>query len=98
LPVAMRKTVNCGQCGTNSEIVIQPTAVRADISEPFVSPATGRIVSSRVQLHDDLRRSGCHLREPGESKDLARTRQEIAAREDQNLEHALRTTAQGLGL
>lgn len=98
LPVSLRHSVSCGQCGVKGEIVIMPAAVRTDISEPFISPGTGKVISSRAQLAEDLRRSGCHLREPGEEKDTARTRREIAAKEEALIDHAVSQTAQGLGL
>ena len=98
LPIALRHSASCGTCGVPGDIVIMPTALRADISEPFISPGTGKLVSSRAQLHDDLRRSGCHLREPGEDKDIARTRRELAKKEEAVVDTWVEKTAQGLGL
>lgn len=80
------------------EIIIMPTAVRADISEPFFSPGTGKLISSRAELQEDLRRSGCHLREPGEDKDTARTRRELAVKEEALINDVIERSAQGLGL
>jgi hypothetical protein len=81
------------------EIVIKaPAMVMQDSLEPFESPATGRWIESRRQMEQDLRESGCHLRERGEEKDVARARAEINAREEAFLDRAVRTTAQDLGL
>jgi hypothetical protein len=42
--------------------------------EPYVSPGTGRIISSRAQRADDLRRAGAFLYEPGVKEDIARNK------------------------
>lgn len=98
MPIALRRTVRCVKCRILGEIQIQPTAVRTDIAEAFESPATGKWITSRAQLNEDLQRSGCHIWEAGEQKDTARRRQELAAQEDQRIEQAVRETAAGLGL
>lgn len=35
--------------------------------QPFESPATGKMITSRAELRDDLAASGCRLLEPDES-------------------------------
>lgn len=101
VPVALRRTITCASCKVLAEIVIkQPPLMSFDIApwESFESPATGKAVTSRKQMQEDLRASGCHIREPGEEKDTARRRAEIAAERDRKIETIVAETAQGLGL
>lgn len=100
MPVELRKTVRCAVCDAVPDIQIlkAPMVQAPGEFEPFLSPATGKLVKSRSQLSDDLKASGCHLREPGEEKDTARRRQEIEAESDQKLEQLVHETATGLGL
>lgn len=98
VPVALRRDVVCAKCQVPGEIQIQPTMVRPDIQEEFLSPATGRPIRSRRQLQEDLKASGCHLREPGESRDTARRRQEIARAEEAKIEALVVETAKNLGV
>lgn len=42
--------------------------------EPFESPATGKMISSRNELREDLAASGCRLLEPDESPTKGRIR------------------------
>jgi hypothetical protein len=44
--------------------VLEAPYVRPEI-QSYVSPASGRLISSREQRRDDLRRSGCIEWEPG---------------------------------
>jgi len=43
--------------------------------EPYVSPATGKVITSRNAQADDLKRSGSILFEPGLDRDIARNKQ-----------------------
>lgn len=63
------------------ERVLAAPAVRADI-EPYISPATGKIINSRSQRKDDLKASGSIEWEPGLRPYVERRRQE-AIREDE---------------
>lgn len=42
--------------------------------EPFVSPATGKMITSRSEHRYDLAASGCRLQEPSESPTKGRLR------------------------
>jgi hypothetical protein len=48
-------------------------SIQPDIT-PFVSPATGRVITSRSAQRDDLQRSGHVINEPGLDKDIARNK------------------------
>ena len=100
VPVALRKTIRCARCRIFAEIVIKKAPMVHAPGEfvPFESPGTGKLITSKSRLVDDLKASGCHLREPGEEKDTARRRQEIEKAEDQAIENAVVETARGLGL
>ncbi len=50
--------------------------------EPFVSPATGRVISDRAQHRDDLRAAGCHVVEKGEREPFKPVNPKYAARPD----------------
>ena len=58
-------------CGGVFSRVISAPAVQTDI-EPFISPKTGRLISSKAALREDLARSGCFLNESGVDKDVQR--------------------------
>jgi putative FmdB family regulatory protein len=48
--------------------ILTAPRIRTDELEPFQSPATGEWITSKSQQREDLRRSGCRLAEPDESK------------------------------
>ena len=54
------QTCECGQTATKR---IMPTAVQVDIPA-YISPGTGKLVSSRAQRREDLKASGCVEYEP----------------------------------
>lgn len=54
------QTCECGQPATKR---IMPTAVQVDIPA-YISPGTGKLVSSRTQRREDLKESGCVEYEP----------------------------------
>lgn len=58
-------------CGAEAVRVISAPALRVEISS-YVSPASGRVINSRVQQRDDLAREDCVLNEPGFKSDIAR--------------------------
>ena len=62
----------CG-CGGKLTRILTAPAITADI-EPYISPATGKLISSRVEQREDLARSGHFLHEPGVEKDVERNR------------------------
>lgn len=51
-------------CGTDMTRVITAAAIRPDI-QAYVSPASGKLINSRAQRSEDMRREGCIENEPG---------------------------------
>lgn len=62
-------------CGGSVERLVSAPAVQAGFSE-YISPATGKVISSRNAAREDLARSGCLLNEPGLDRDIQRWGQE----------------------
>lgn len=54
--------------------------VRGDL-EPFVSPASGKLINSRVQRDEDLARTGSFMNEPGVRQEIARTNEALRERD-----------------
>ena len=70
----------------------------------YESPATGRMVEGRRQHLEDLARSGCRIKEPGETAAYMKKvqsgelKKEREAQMAKAVEAAVNETAQGLGL
>ena len=71
--VADRDNIPACACGAAFQRIIVAPMVLTDI-QPYVSPATGRTISSRAQMRDDLERSGHIMNEPGLKQDIARNK------------------------
>lgn len=71
----MRGTVCCEQM---AQKIMTAPRIRTDELTPFQSPATGEWITSKSQQREDLRKSGCRLAEPDESKYVARKKKEAA--------------------
>ena len=52
-------------CAEAMTRVISAPSLRPEIA-PYVSPASGKLISSRVQRNEDLKREGCIENEPGQ--------------------------------
>lgn len=65
----------CSFCSGKTYRQITPTFVRGDI-ESYISPASGKLISSRSQRKEDLLSTGHFEWEPGIDKDISRRRQE----------------------
>ena len=65
---------SCG-CGGNLCRVLSPPMLSVDI-EPYVSPASGELITSRKQRTEEMTRLGFRTYEPGMKKDIARNRAE----------------------
>lgn len=59
-------------CGQPSLRVLCAPSLSLDI-QPYVSPASGKLISSRVQRREDLLREGCIAHEPGLREHIAST-------------------------
>lgn len=66
---------SCGICGGKVARILTPTFLAPDI-EPYVSPATGEVIVSRRQRHEEMRRTGYITWEPGLDKQIAERRKE----------------------
>lgn len=88
----------CGQ-KTDKRLFTAPM-MRADIApwDAFVSPATGKTISSYAQRREDMKASGCRDYEgrASESRHAERTKKYDEARLDESLEHSVRTAWAGL--
>lgn len=65
---------NCDKCNGVLIRVVSAPYIAPDI-QSYISPATGKVINSRVQMRDDLERSGHIMREPGIEKDIQRNKQ-----------------------
>ena len=73
-------------CGQTMERIVSAPFVQADIPA-YVSPATGRVISSRAARRDDLARSNCRPWEGfgDETKEAARQRNYLEQKQDAKL-------------
>lgn len=84
---------DCPRCLTPAcyngrmQLRIMPTFVRPDI-EPYESPIDGRVINSRVQRAEDLKRNGCRPYEgrEQEQKEVDRQRAYAEAKRNEQLE------------
>lgn len=74
--VADRDNLPSCHCQGKLTRLISAPMVLTDI-EPYISPATGRIINSRVAMRDDLNASGSILNEPGLKQDIARQKKYV---------------------
>lgn len=90
------KTPGC-LSGVPMTKIVEAPAVVGDY-EGYISPATGKWVEGRRQHHEDLKRSGCRILEPGESsQEMEKTRQR-QARVEKEIDDAVERTAAELGI
>lgn len=71
--VATRDEIPLCSCSGTQERILTPLFIQAGFQE-YISPATGKLISSRDQHKEDLRVSGCFIKEAGVSQDIARNR------------------------
>lgn len=64
---------NCS-CGGVYERILTPTFISTDI-EPYISPASGKIINSRVDRRNDLKAGGYIEWEPGIKEQVAKNRE-----------------------
>jgi putative FmdB family regulatory protein len=58
-------------CGALMQRRVSAPAIQAGFTE-YISPATGKLISSPGAQREDLQRSGCILHEPGLDRDVQR--------------------------
>lgn len=66
----------CASCGTPTQRIISAPMVVASFPE-YISPASGRLISSPNQRRDDLRRTGHIEWEPGIREAIEQRRQDL---------------------
>ena len=65
----------------------------------YVSPATGKVIEGKRQHIEDLKRSGCRIKEPGETRDFAKNASNIhEANINQAVDQAVDAAARDLGM
>jgi putative FmdB family regulatory protein len=79
---------SCDKCNGVLRRTIDAPFVAVDL-QPYVSPATGKVINSRAQQKYDLEKSGHILMEPGLKKDIARNREYEAERRFKPIEAAV---------
>jgi hypothetical protein len=77
--------------------IFTPPFVRGELT-PFESPGTGKWITSRSELREDLARSGCHLMEAGESERIARRKAETKQEFQKENEKIFDLAAKDLGI
>lgn len=77
------------ECGATASKQLSAPRVVPDI-QAYQSPIDGRVINSRAQRREDLRRNGCVEYEPSMKEHAARAR----AREEQELDAAVDATVE----
>lgn len=68
-----REPQSCS-CGATAEKIISKPMVAVDYPA-YQSPASGRWIDGKKAHHEELKRTGCRIFEPGERKDAERRKQ-----------------------
>lgn len=71
--IADRDNVPLCECGGRQRRVLDAPSIRPDIT-PYISPASGKLISSRSERQEDLKATNSWEWEPGIEKDIARNR------------------------
>lgn len=82
-------------CAEAMTRVISAPSIRPEIT-PYVSPASGKLISSRVQRNEDLKREGCIENEPGLRQYLEKRKVELADKAFAPIAHHIDQTASAL--
>ena len=72
-------------CGKMGRKILSPTRINCDI-EPYACPVTGKMITSRKQHEENLRRTGSRVLEKGEMQEYQRRRQAEEQRLEQSIE------------
>lgn len=81
------KVPDCA-CGAPFIRVLDAPAVQADI-EPYISPASGKVINSKVQRRQDLKAGGYIEYEPGMREQIEKRRQESVANDVRKVESGI---------
>ena len=64
----------CEHCSTSMERKLTAPAVIGDYA-PYTCPITGKLIEGRRAHEENLKRHGCRVLEPGESRDATKARE-----------------------
>lgn len=67
--------LTCDECDGPAVRVLSAPMIAADCFNTYISPGTGKLISSPGARNEDLKRSGAILAEPGIEKDVARNKE-----------------------
>lgn len=82
----------CAFCTGYMQRLISAPMVQASFT-PYESPKTGKMITSRDQMRDDLARSGSFILEKGVKEDIAKNRAEKWAKTEAQIENLVQKTA-----
>ncbi len=86
----------CDACGTSiPKRVISAPYISPDIT-PYVSPGSGKVISSRAQMEYDLKSTGHIINEPGLRKDIERRKTEVATESFKPIADGIDSTVRNL--
>lgn len=81
----------CNQCGVLAPFVISAPRVFGDF-EPYISPASGNLISGKRQRQEDFARTGTRPYESGEREAAIESRKREEKRQDAVIDNAIEQT------
>lgn len=78
--VEQRNNLDPCECGGEVSRIISAPTVIGDIT-PYISPTTGKLLSSKTDEQNEIAKHGYIIKEPGLEKDVARWGQEKKERD-----------------
>ena len=85
------------RCGAVAGRIIKPVRVFGDI-EPYISPASGKLITSKAERREDFRRTGTREYELGEREQMLARKKDLEAEVDAQIDDAVMRTAAEVGL
>lgn len=85
-PLARYDEEGVCECGEKSVRITVPTMIAPDLQESYVSPASGKVISSYRQRREDMKRTGCVDYEPSLKNNLKQRHAELDAEVDRKIE------------
>jgi putative FmdB family regulatory protein len=90
--------VVCEVCGEGLQrVLVYATAVRPDY-EPYISPASGKLIEGRQAHIEDLKRTGCRIYEPGETEHFIKQKAARQADYERRVEAVVDAAAADIGI
>ena len=80
LPLKEYNDIQLCECGANAKRIMVPTMLSPDIAnwDRYISPASGKLITSYKDRREDMKRTGCVDYEPSLKKEEATNKQEAA--------------------